>query len=172
MSIGLGAFNVETIYHGDAMLTIWDLCGMPAYRENYPHYYDNTDALIYFVDCAPSGRDRLEESKALLGTILSDPRVKGLPLLLFANKQDLDDALYVDEVESQFEAVLGSHHYHIQASSSRDSASLHAGLDWLIEEVKLARRMAPVRPEALLANAAPEPHDDGGGDEEKDGAIN
>lgn len=143
VSIGLGAFNVEVIYHNDAMLTMWDLCGLPAYRENYQRYYDASDAVIYFIDCALSGRDRLQESKELLRTILADLRVKNLPLLVFANKQDLnEEALSVDDIELLFESVLSSHNYHIQASSSRNTASLKAGLAWLVEELKRARWMA------------------------------
>ncbi len=51
---------------------------------------------IYVVDSADPGR--LEETRVQLDELLEEDKLTGVPLLVFANKQDLDLALGPDEV--------------------------------------------------------------------------
>ena len=68
-------------------LNCWDIGGQKAIREFWPNYYDNTDGLIFVVDS--SDEERLQESFTELGELQSQEKLAKVPLLVFANKQDL-----------------------------------------------------------------------------------
>ena len=56
-------------------------------RPLYRHYYQNTNALIYVVDS--KDEERFEQVKEELQSIMKEDELKGIPLLVLANKQDL-----------------------------------------------------------------------------------
>ena len=73
------------------------LCaGQKAIRPYWRNYFDQTDALVYVIDC--SDRRRIDETCAELQELLQEERLAGVPLLVFANKQDLLNAMKEDEV--------------------------------------------------------------------------
>ena len=77
-------------------LAIWDLGGQKVLREYWSNYFENTGVLIYVIDAADEAR--LAESGEELRAVLSDSTMKDVPVLIFANKQDLTHALEPDEV--------------------------------------------------------------------------
>lgn len=77
----------------------WCGCaGQKAIRPYWRNYFDQTDALVYVIDC--SDRRRIDETGAELLELLQEERLAGVPLLVFANKQDLLNAMKEDEVYS------------------------------------------------------------------------
>ena len=77
-------------------MNCWDIGGQKAIREYWPNYYDNTDGLIFVVDS--SDEERLGESVEELTTLMGDDALKNTPLLVFANKQDLQFALEAEDI--------------------------------------------------------------------------
>ena len=75
---------------------MWDIGGQRSIREYWANYYENTDALIYVVDSADEAR--VQEVKDNLEALLRDEQLSGVPVLVFANKQDLEMALEAPEV--------------------------------------------------------------------------
>ena len=70
------------------------------------HYYfdifpPECHAVIYVVDSGD--RERVEESKAAFDKMIKNETIKGIPLLVAANKQDLADCMGVREVKHLFE---------------------------------------------------------------------
>ena len=61
-------------------------------------------AIIYVVDS--SDRERIEQSKETFNSMISNENVRGVPLLVAANKQDLEECMGVREVKPLFEANL------------------------------------------------------------------
>lgn len=59
---------------------------------------------MYVVDASDSAR--LNETKTAFESLISHPKIKGKPILLFLNKQDIDGAL--DEVEASEKLNLAS----------------------------------------------------------------
>ena len=57
--------------------------------------------MIYVVDSGD--RERVEESKAAFDKMIKNETIKGIPLLVAANKQDLADCMGVREVKHLFE---------------------------------------------------------------------
>lgn len=70
---------------------MWDIGGQKALREYWSNYFPNTDALIYVIDSADVKRVR--EAGRELEELLLEKDLSGVPLLIFANKQDLGQAL-------------------------------------------------------------------------------
>ena len=53
-------FNVETVEYKNINFTVWDVGGQDRIRPLWRHYYQNTQALIFVVDC--NDRDRVTEA--------------------------------------------------------------------------------------------------------------
>lgn len=67
-------------------------------------YYSNTDAIIYVVDSAD--KKRMGIAKDELFAMLEEEELKNAILVVFANKQDLKDALSVEEVSNRITRLL------------------------------------------------------------------
>ncbi len=75
---------------------MWDIGGQKAIRPYWKNYYENTDGLVYVVDSSDS--ERLKECTEELQSLLIEENLMKVPLLVFANKQDLTFALDAEEV--------------------------------------------------------------------------
>ena len=89
-------FNIKSLSHGDFKLNVWDIGGQKSIRPYWRNYFDSTDALIYVIDS--SDRRRMEETGVELNQLLDEEKLAGIPLLIFANKQDLLNALSAQEI--------------------------------------------------------------------------
>ncbi len=78
---------------------MWDIGGQQAIRPYWKNYYENTDGLVYVVDS--SDEVRLKECSETLQELLSEDNLQKVPLLVFANKQDLTFALDAEQVITQ-----------------------------------------------------------------------
>ena len=70
---------------------MWDIGGQKAIRPYWKNYFENTDGLVYVVDS--SDDMRLKECTEELQSLLQEENLVKVPLLVFANKQDLQFAL-------------------------------------------------------------------------------
>ena len=77
-------------------MNVWDIGGQKAIRPYWKNYFENTDGLVYVVDS--SDEVRLKECTEELQNLLGEDNLKSVPLLVFANKQDLQFALDAEEV--------------------------------------------------------------------------
>jgi signal recognition particle receptor subunit beta len=94
------------------------------------HYYASTEALIYVVDSADV--DRLDEAAAQLHDALANRDLRGIPLLVFANRQDLREALPASEISERLELRrLKDRQYFVQACCATTGDGLDEGFAWL-----------------------------------------
>ena len=70
---------------------MWDIGGQKAIRPYWKNYFENTDGLVYVVDS--SDDMRLKECSEELQSLLAEENLQKVPMLVFANKQDLQFAL-------------------------------------------------------------------------------
>ena len=68
-------------------LNFWDLGGQEELQALWDKYFAECHAIIYTVDS--NDRERIEESKKSFDVMIKNENLKGVPLLLLANKQDL-----------------------------------------------------------------------------------
>merc|ERR1712134_254603 len=92
-------FNVETVTYKNLKFQVWDLGGQTSIRPYWRCYFSNTDAIIYVVDSCD--RDRMGISKQELVSMLEEEELRNSILLVFANKQDMEQALTPAEVATE-----------------------------------------------------------------------
>ena len=82
---------------------MWDIGGQREIRPYWKNYYDNTDGMVFVVDS--SDEERLGECVEELQTLLAEEILQKVPLLVYANKQDLQFALEAEEVLEKLKLV-------------------------------------------------------------------
>lgn len=121
-------FKVETIDYKENNLTICDVGGADKMRILWKLYFQNTDGLIYVVDS--KDRDRIDESIEELKKILTVEELKDCPILLFANKQDINGALTPGEITDKFNIGKNfGREWLVQGASGKIGLGLKEGLD-------------------------------------------
>jgi len=69
--------------------------------------------------------------------MLSEDELRDAVLLVFANKQDLPNAMSVEEVTDKLGLhSLRSRQWYIQAACANSGDGLYEGLDWLSQALK------------------------------------
>merc|ERR1711985_1976 len=96
-------FNVETVEYKNIKFTVWDVGGQDKIRKLWRHYYHGTEGLIFVIDS--SDRDRIEDARDELMKMLVDEEMKDAVLLVFANKQDLPNAMSASEVTNKLDLL-------------------------------------------------------------------
>jgi len=127
-------FNVETVEYKNISFTVWDVGGQDKIRPLWRHYFQNTQGLIFVVDS--NDRDRLGEAREELMRMLNEDELRDAVLLVFANKQDLPNAMSASEVTDK----LGLHNlrqrrWHTQSTCATSGDGLYEGLDWLSNQL-------------------------------------
>jgi small GTP-binding protein len=130
-------FNVETVSYKNINFTVWDVGGQDKIRPLWRHYYQNTQGVIFVVDS--NDRDRIDDSKDYehsakeeLQKMLAEDELREAVLLVFANKQDLPQAMTTVEVTERLGLnKLRGRDWFIQGCCATRGEGLYQGLDWL-----------------------------------------
>uniref|UniRef100_A0A3P8UB60 ADP ribosylation factor 5 n=1 Tax=Amphiprion percula TaxID=161767 RepID=A0A3P8UB60_AMPPE len=103
-------FNVETVEYKNICFTVWDVGGQDKIRPLWRHYFQNTQ--------------------------IQEDELKEAVLLVFANKQDLPNAMGVSELTDKLGLhSMRSRTWHVQATCATQGTGLYEGLDWLSNEL-------------------------------------
>ncbi|OIV94513.1 hypothetical protein TanjilG_25575 [Lupinus angustifolius] len=137
-------FNVETVEYKNISFTVWDVGGQDKIRPLWRHYFQNTQGLIFVVDS--NDRDRVVEARDELHRMLNEDELRDAVLLVFANKQDLPNAMNAAEITDK----LGLHslrqrHWYIQSTCATSGEGLYEGLDWLSNNIANKQQQQPVQ---------------------------
>eukprot|EP01006_Ploeotia_vitrea_P048874 TRINITY_DN67285_c5_g1_i3.p1 TRINITY_DN67285_c5_g1~~TRINITY_DN67285_c5_g1_i3.p1 ORF type:complete len:182 (+),score=46.26 TRINITY_DN67285_c5_g1_i3:60-605(+) len=130
-------FNVETVEYKNIKFTMWDVGGQDKLRPLWRHYFENTNGVIFVVDS--NDKDRIANARDELHKMLAEDELRDAILLVFANKQDLPNAMSTAEVTDK----LGLHsmrqrNWFIQGSCATSGEGLFEGLDWMSANIKKA----------------------------------
>ncbi|XP_076317143.1 ADP-ribosylation factor-like protein 3 isoform X3 [Tachypleus tridentatus] len=128
-------FNIKSVQSEGFKLNVWDIGGQRKIRPYWRNYFENTDVLIYVIDSAD--RKRFEETGVELAELLAEEKLCGVPLLVYANKQDLLNAAPASELAEglNLPAIL-DRAWQIQACSALSGEGLKDGLDWVCKNIK------------------------------------
>jgi len=130
-------FNVETVEYKNIQFTVWDVGGQDKIRPLWRHYFQNTQGIIFVVDS--NDRDRVVEAREELQRMLNEDELREALLLVFANKQDLPNAMNAAEITDK----LGLHSlrqraWYIQSTCATSGDGLYEGLEWLSNSLRKA----------------------------------
>uniref|UniRef100_A0A915D310 ADP-ribosylation factor 1-like 2 n=1 Tax=Ditylenchus dipsaci TaxID=166011 RepID=A0A915D310_9BILA len=122
-------FNVETVDYKNISFTVWDVGGQDKIRPLWRYYFQNTQGislffmlefeifvlgLIFVVDS--NDRERIGEARDELMRMLSEDELRDAVVLVFANKQDLPNAMSAAEVTDKLGLqTMRSRNWFIQA---------------------------------------------------------
>ncbi|XP_061662318.1 ADP-ribosylation factor 4 [Syngnathoides biaculeatus] len=127
-------FNVETVEYKNICFTVWDVGGQDKIRPLWRHYFQNTQGLIFVVDS--NDRERVAESADELSKMIQEDDLKDAVILVFANKQDLPNAMAASELTDKLGLNnLRGRTWYVQATCATQGTGLYEGLDWLSNEL-------------------------------------
>ena len=137
-------FNVETVNYKNITFNVWDVGGQDKIRPLWRHYYENTQGVIFVLDS--NDTERVEEARIELHKVMNEDQLKDSSLLVFANKQDLPNALEASKlIDSLDLKSLKNKHWYMQASCATSGDGLYEGLDWLSIDLKNKRKQSKSR---------------------------
>ncbi|XP_062506920.1 ADP-ribosylation factor-like protein 3 isoform X1 [Corticium candelabrum] len=111
------------------------ILGQRKIRPYWRNYFDCTDILIYVIDSAD--RKRFEETGEELAHLLEDEKLQGVPLLVFANKQDLFSAAPASEISTGLQLhTIRDRAWQIQPCSALSGEGVRDGMEWIVKKVK------------------------------------
>eukprot|EP00201_Polytomella_parva_P006229 CAMPEP_0175084202 /NCGR_PEP_ID=MMETSP0052_2-20121109/27905_1 /TAXON_ID=51329 ORGANISM="Polytomella parva, Strain SAG 63-3" /NCGR_SAMPLE_ID=MMETSP0052_2 /ASSEMBLY_ACC=CAM_ASM_000194 /LENGTH=238 /DNA_ID=CAMNT_0016355933 /DNA_START=13 /DNA_END=730 /DNA_ORIENTATION=- len=135
--------NVELVRLKNVQLEIWDLGGQESLRPFWTTYYKNTDAIILVVDSTDRARIRI--AKAELQILLGNEQLVKTPILIFANKQDLPDAMTPAEIAESLSlndaaAMMAAggrdREWQLQPCCALDGTGLVEGITWVVQRTQ------------------------------------
>jgi len=125
--------NIKSIQSTGFKLNVWDIGGQKHIRPYWKNYYQNTDAIVYMIDSAD--RRRTDEAAEELTSLLEEQELAGVPVLVFANKQDLLNAMTAAEVMKELEVSEYKDRWvHVAACSAKTGEGLEDGFSKLMAE--------------------------------------
>ncbi|XP_004379202.2 ADP-ribosylation factor-like protein 14 [Trichechus manatus latirostris] len=130
-------FNVEMIELEKSLsLTVWDIGGQEKMRAVWDYYCENTDGLVYVVDS--TDKWRLEDSRREFEHILKNEHIKNVPVVLLANKQDMNGALTAEDITRIFKVkkLCSDRNWYVQPCCAITGEGLPEGFRKLTEFVK------------------------------------
>ncbi|KAL4217763.1 hypothetical protein ACF0H5_022502 [Mactra antiquata] len=132
-------FNVETVKILNVNVTAWDVGGRDKIRPLYRHYYTNTHGLVYIIDS--KDKERFEYAiDELRRFVLDVDELDQVPLLVLANKQDLNDVMLPEEIASNMETLKQLEHrawtvFGVSALDKYNPGLLEA-MEWLVKTME------------------------------------
>ncbi|EGB05938.1 hypothetical protein AURANDRAFT_59271 [Aureococcus anophagefferens] len=154
-------FNIKSLMQDGFKLNVWDIGGQKSIRPYWRNYFDQTDALVYVIDSADSRR--MEETATELGQLarpaasfgraraaaaasaraarrgprgpVDEAKLSEIPVLCFANKCDLMNAMEEEEIEENVNPVLKGRNFKIQKCSAKTGVGLQDGMEWLVDQL-------------------------------------
>ncbi|XP_034468990.1 ADP-ribosylation factor-like protein 14 [Hippoglossus hippoglossus] len=137
-TIGFNVEMMEVRKSGkNIALILWDVGGQGKMREYWRSFHQDAGAVVFVVDS--SDRTRLEEARRELDKTLRSEQLAGRPLILFANKQDVNGALTVTEIKDRFNLGKLCHgrDWFVQPCSASTGVGVEEAFRRVVQLVKL-----------------------------------
>ncbi|EQC28821.1 arf/Sar family, other [Saprolegnia diclina VS20] len=122
-------FNVERFEFQGLECTLWDVGGNYRLSSIVRHYYEGADAILFVVDT--SDRARMDSACDHLAIILASDTLRDAVLLVYANKQDLAQAMSIADVTEALQLRFIRQRWFVQACCATSGDGLCDGLHWL-----------------------------------------
>lgn len=130
-------FTVEKFSGKALSFTAFDMSGQGRYRNLWEHYYKECQGIIFVIDS--SDRLRMVVAQEELEQLLNHPEIVGrrIPILFYANKMDMRDALSAVKVAHLLNLdKISTKPWHICASNALTGEGLSEGVEWITGQLK------------------------------------
>mmetsp|Transcript_43020 Transcript_43020/g.99878 ORF Transcript_43020/g.99878 Transcript_43020/m.99878 type:complete len:234 (-) Transcript_43020:50-751(-) len=119
-------------------VVVWDLGGAEGLRSIWDKYYSDAHAIVWVVDSSDPAR--FAEAKETLAKVTDEPELEGVPLVVFANKCDLDSALSAEEVQNSIlceqRSIQKRRQVRAVSVSGMNASGIREAFTWLIDTLK------------------------------------
>jgi len=130
-------FNMKKITKGNVTIKLWDIGGQPRFRSMWERYCRGVNAILFVVDAADV--EKFEEAASQLHELLSKPPLSTIPLLVLGNKNDLPEAIGVDEIVEKLNLKsITEREVCCYSISAKNQVNIDITLEWLIKHSKTA----------------------------------
>jgi len=126
-------FNIETIEYKNAKFNIWDMGGYEINLKLWKNYFNDADGIIYVIDS--TNCNRFNQNYSEISKILAI--VPTVPILLLANKQDIDTSTKISELTLRLKLYeINNRKWYIQSTSAVNNSGIIDGINWLYDNIK------------------------------------
>ena len=126
-------FNVEQIVFNNFRFNLWDI-GVRSQISLWKKYNEYCDGIIFVIDS--NDKESFQNVREALKLCLNDEQLKNAAFLIFANKQDLNDATPPNELINILEIEkIQNRKWFVQGSSAINGQGIKEGLDWLSKAI-------------------------------------
>ncbi|CAF1571875.1 unnamed protein product [Rotaria magnacalcarata] len=141
ITIGIG---VEKITINDINLLVIDEGGRSRARVFHSFRYRGTSGMIVVIDSAD--RENIDNLRYELFNIFDEVECQNRSLLVFANKQDLPNAMSLGEIKDRLNLSKLNKNikWHLQPACAIRNEGLHEGFQWLANS--LVEKINPIKP--------------------------
>jgi len=125
---------VGTVDVGKARLMFWDLGGQEELQSLWDKYYAECHGVIYVIDS--TDEERLSESKRAFEKMVTSEALDGVPILVLANKQDVETCLSIPDIKTAFSdctSKIGRRDCLTQACSALTGKGVREGIEWMVK---------------------------------------
>lgn len=132
--------NKEVVTVGDLDFELYDVGGLEKVRSLWRTYSKEANGVAYVVD-ASDHRRLPQASEELKRLFFGDRKKKSLivpdiPLLVFANKMDIEGALNVEQIEAALDLQdLPVRRYKVLPSVAAEAKNLLEGFQWMVAQL-------------------------------------
>lgn len=128
-------FNMRKVTRGNVVIKLWDLGGQPRFRSMWERYCRGVQAVVFVVDAADG--DNLDAAKNELRELMSKPPLRGIPLMVLGNKNDLPGALSETELSERFGLKdMKDREVYTCSISCKQQTNINLVLEWLTKHAK------------------------------------
>ncbi|ORX88605.1 P-loop containing nucleoside triphosphate hydrolase protein [Basidiobolus meristosporus CBS 931.73] len=124
--------NIGKIVIGKTRVNFWDLGGQRDLRTLWEKYYKECHGIVFVVDSTDSSR--LQECREAFESMVAHDSTEGVPVIMLANKQDLPNALKVEEIKEIFNKIalsLDARDSKVMPISALNGEGVKEAIDWL-----------------------------------------
>ncbi|NXS01741.1 ARFRP protein, partial [Oxylabes madagascariensis] len=99
-------------------------------------YYAESHGVIYVIDS--TDEERLSESKRAFEKMITSEALEGVPILVLANKQDVETCLSIPDIKTAFTFSdcinkIGKRDCLTQACSALTGKGVNEGIEWMVK---------------------------------------
>nr|KAF6470734.1 ADP ribosylation factor related protein 1 [Molossus molossus] len=103
-------------------------------KTRFSKYYAECHGVIYVIDSTDEGR--LPESKRAFEKMVTSEALDGVPILVLANKQDVETCLSIPDIKTAFSdctSKIGRRDCLTQACSALTGKGVREGIEWMVK---------------------------------------
>eukprot|EP00817_Percolomonadidae_sp_ATCC50343_P001025 CAMPEP_0117429178 /NCGR_PEP_ID=MMETSP0758-20121206/8755_1 /TAXON_ID=63605 /ORGANISM="Percolomonas cosmopolitus, Strain AE-1 (ATCC 50343)" /LENGTH=115 /DNA_ID=CAMNT_0005216013 /DNA_START=315 /DNA_END=662 /DNA_ORIENTATION=+ len=113
---------------------MFDMGGQGQFREFWEYFFMDAQGVMFVVDS--SDRERLCNAKDELKKILTHKNLENKPILVFANKQDLDKSVPPKELSAILKMdKISGREWNLIGSNALKGEGIEEGINWLMDRI-------------------------------------